>query len=682
MPLLSVCCRDMPCVRIDLFIGKDPERVLNGFIPETGQRFTHDYLHRSAANSPCSIENAITYSVLLFYFKSVPEGSFFMNKKLAAIVLAAVLAGSMIVGCGSGSGSGTAPSGSGEPAAAEAEGEAEAGGEAEEETQVVEAVDTSAAAVEDAAETAASVETAAAAASEAAGTAASAAAETAAEPDPVAQAAALIDAIYVQERTETTDADIEAARNAWNALTDEQKALVEGEDADPDYFGRDTGDASLDDPRNGDEIGENELLVVSFGTSFNESRAEDIGGIEKALQEANPDWSVRRAFTAQIIINHVQARDEEVIDNVDQALARAKANGVKNLVVQPTHLMHGAEYDELMAALKAVEGDFETIRVAEPLLGQVGEDASAINEDKAAVAQAVAAAAAVEAGYEGEDTAAALAAAAEDGTAFVFMGHGTAHVAKVSYSQMQTQMDELGYNNVFIGTVEGEPEETACDQIIEKVKAAGYKKVILRPLMVVAGDHANNDMAGDEEDSWKSMFTADGSFEQVDCQIEGLGRIPEIQALYAAHTAAALASDPTAGTAVSGAEEDAGAALEDGTYTATFTTDGSMFHVNEAYDNKGTLTVADGQMTIHVSLVSKKIVNLFPGTAEEAQAEGAVLLEPTTDPVEYADGTTDEVYGFDIPVPAIGEEFDCALVGEKGKWYDHKVMVTDPVKAE
>ena len=627
-------------------------------------------------------ENAYIYRVLLFYFKSVPEGSFFMNKKLAAIVLAAVLAGSMIVGCGSGSGSGTAPSGSGEPVAAEAEGEAEAGGEAEEETQVVEAVDTSAAAVEDAAETAASVETAAAAASEAAGTAASAAAETAAEPDPVAQAAALIDAIYVQERTETTDADIEAARNAWNALTDEQKALVEGEDADPDYFGRDTGDASLDDPRNGDEIGENELLVVSFGTSFNESRAEDIGGIEKALQEANPDWSVRRAFTAQIIINHVQARDEEVIDNVDQALARAKANGVKNLVVQPTHLMHGAEYDELMAALKAVEGDFETIRVAEPLLGQVGEDASAINEDKAAVAQAVAATAAAEAGYEGEDTAAALAAAAEDGTAFVFMGHGTAHVAKVSYSQMQTQMDELGYNNVFIGTVEGEPEETACDQIIEKVKAAGYKKVILRPLMVVAGDHANNDMAGDEEDSWKSMFTADGSFEQVDCQIEGLGRIPEIQALYAAHTAAALASDPTAGTAVSGAEEDAGAALEDGTYTATFTTDGSMFHVNEAYDNKGTLTVADGQMTIHVSLVSKKIVNLFPGTAEEAQAEGAVLLEPTTDPVEYADGTTDEVYGFDIPVPAIGEEFDCALVGEKGKWYDHKVMVTDPVKAE
>ena len=232
-----------------------------------------------------------------------------MNKKLAAIVLAAVLAGSMIAGCGSSSGGGTASSGSGEPAAAEAE--AETGGETEEETQTVDAIDTSAAAVEDVAETAASVE-AATTVSEAASTAASSAAETAVETDPVAQAAALIDAIYVQERTETTDADIEAARNAWNALTDEQKALVEGEDADPDYFGRDTGDASLDDPRNGDEIGENELLVVSFGTSFNESRAEDIGGIEKALQEANPDWSVRRAFTAQIIINHVQARDEEV----------------------------------------------------------------------------------------------------------------------------------------------------------------------------------------------------------------------------------------------------------------------------------------------------------------------------------------------------------------------------------
>ncbi len=140
-------------------------------------------------------------------------------------------------------------------------------------------------------------------------------------------------------------------RQAWDTLTDTQKELVEGENADPDYFGRNTGDANLDDSRNEDEIGENELLVVSFGTSFNSSRVADIKGIEDALQVAYPDWSVRRAFTAQIIINHVQARDGEKIDNMKQALDRAVANGVKNLVVQPTHLMHGAEYDEMMRML-------------------------------------------------------------------------------------------------------------------------------------------------------------------------------------------------------------------------------------------------------------------------------------------------------------------------------------------
>ena len=154
--------------------------------------------------------------------------------------------------------------------------------------------------------------------------------------------AAMIDAIYVQTRTDETDEQCAAAKAAWDALTDEQKELVEGEEADPDYFGRDTGDASADDPLNADGIGEKELLVVSFGTSFNDSRAQDIGGIEKALATAYPDWSVRRAFTAQIIINHVQARDGEFIDNMEQAMDRAVNNGVKHLVVQPTHLMHGA----------------------------------------------------------------------------------------------------------------------------------------------------------------------------------------------------------------------------------------------------------------------------------------------------------------------------------------------------
>ena len=346
--------------------------------------------------------------------------------------------------------------------------------------------------------------------------------------------AALIDKIYVQERTETTDADCKAAKEAWDALTDAQKELVEGENADPDYFGRDTGDASKDDPRNQDEIGENELLVVSFGTSFNDSRVADIKGIEDALAEANPDWSVRRAFTAQIIINHIQARDGEAIDNMDQALDRAVANGVKNLVVQPTHLMHGAEYDELMEAVDAYKDKFESVKVAEPLLGEVGADASAINADKKAVAEAITAEAVKTAGFDTLD------AAKEDGVAFVFMGHGTSHTAKISYSQMQAQMKDLGYENVFIGTVEGKPEETACENVIAAVSEAGYTKVVLRPLMVVAGDHANNDMAGDDDDSWKSMFNASGKFESVDCQIAGLGEIEAIQNLYVAHTAEAM----------------------------------------------------------------------------------------------------------------------------------------------
>lgn len=412
-----------------------------------------------------------------------------MRKKLLTVLLGAAMIASFLTGCGSQTEETT------EPAAVE-----ETAEEAEE-TETEETVE-----------------------------------ETEADPDQAAadEVAALIDAIYVQQRTDETDAQCAAAKEAWDALTDAQKELVEGENADPDYFGRDTGDASLDDPRNQDEIGENELLVVSFGTSFNDSRVADIKSIEDALQEAYPDWSVRRAFTAQIIINHVQARDGEYIDNMDQALERAVANGVKNLVIQPTHLMHGAEYDELMEAVETYQDQFESVAIAEPLLGEVGSDASVINEDKAAVAEAVTAAAVTGAGYE------SVAAAAEDGTAFVFLGHGTSHTANVSYSQMQTQMAELGYDNVFIGTVEGEPEGTDCESIISAAAEAGYTKVVLRPLMVVAGDHASNDMAGEDADSWLSMFTASGNFESVNAQVEGLGRIEAIQDLYVAHAGAVI----------------------------------------------------------------------------------------------------------------------------------------------
>ena len=407
-----------------------------------------------------------------------------MERKHAKLVLAALLAAAMLAGCGSAAAPTTAPA---------AETAAPTTAAAPETTEAV--VDDQAAA------------------------------------DAVAE---LIDAIYVQQRTDDTDAQCAAAKAGWDALTDAQKELVEGENADPDYFGRDTGDASLDDPLNADGIGEKEILVVSFGTSFNDSRVADIKGIEDAIQAAFPDWAVRRAFTAQIIINHVQARDGEAIDNMDQALERAVANGVKELVVQPTHLMHGAEYDEMMEALEGYKDKIEKITVAEPLLGEVGSDAAVINADKEVTAKAVVAAAAADAGF------ADAAAAADAGTAFVLMGHGTAHVAKVTYSQMQTQMDKLGYDNVFIGTVEGEPEETSCEAVIEAVKAAGYKNVILRPLMVVAGDHANNDMAGGEEDSWKSTFEADGGFDSVTAQIAGLGSIPAVQELYVAHTKAVI----------------------------------------------------------------------------------------------------------------------------------------------
>ena len=345
--------------------------------------------------------------------------------------------------------------------------------------------------------------------------------------------AKLIDAIYVQERTDTTDADCEAAKAAWDGLTDTQKAMVEGENADPDYFGLDTGDASKDDPLNGDNIGDKEILVCSFGTSFNDNRVETIGAAEKAIQKAYPDWSVRRAFTAQIIINHIQARDGEKIDNVDQAIERAKANGVKELIVVPTHLMNGAEFDELKEQVEAAKGDIN-VKYSEALLGTYGKTATSVNKEKKIVAKAITAAACKDANY------ADAAAAAKDGTAFVFMGHGTGHKAAITYSQMQAQMNDLGYKNVFVGTVEGEPESTSLDAVLKAVKKAGYKNVIMRPLMVVAGDHANNDMAGDDDDSWVSTFKASGAFDSVTAQIQGLGALPEVQQIYIDHIKAAM----------------------------------------------------------------------------------------------------------------------------------------------
>jgi len=352
--------------------------------------------------------------------------------------------------------------------------------------------------------------------------------------DPVAAAKhvdELIAAIQVQERTSETDQQCKTAKRAWNKLAKPVRKLME----EYDYFGLNTGSAKKDNPLNADKIKKNEILVVSFGTSFNNSRVATIGGVEKAIQKAFPKWSVRRAFTAQIIINHIQARDGEKIDNMQQALKRAVANKVQNLVIAPTHLMHGAEYDEMKAMVNKYKKNFKSVKFAEPLLGKKVNDTTTINADKRAVAKAAVAAAAKDAGYKNQ------AAMDKAGVALVFMGHGTSHEANKTYNQMQQQMNKLGYSNVFIGTVEGKPADTACKAVINKVKKAGYKKVILRPLMVVAGDHANNDMADpDDPESWVSQFSKAFKAKNVDCQIKGLGQIKAVQNVYVKHVKAAI----------------------------------------------------------------------------------------------------------------------------------------------
>ena len=289
-------------------------------------------------------------------------------------------------------------------------------------------------------------------------------------------------------------------------------AADDAEEEDEENY--ETGDASLDDPRNQDGIGEQELLVVSFGTSFNDSRRLTIGAIEGSLAESFPDWSVRRGFTSQIIIDHVLSRDGVAIDNVSEALNRAADNGVKTLVVQPTHLMDGFEYNDLVDELAGFADAFEAIAVGEPLLSS--------EEDFAAVAEAI-----VQATAEYDD----------GETAICFMGHGTEAESNGVYAKMQQVLSEAGYDNYFIGTVEAEP---SVEDLLAAVQAGDYKRVVLRPLMIVAGDHANNDMAGDEEDSWKSVFESAGY--EVECVLSGLGELEAIRDLFVQHAQAAMDS--------------------------------------------------------------------------------------------------------------------------------------------
>jgi len=271
----------------------------------------------------------------------------------------------------------------------------------------------------------------------------------------------------------------------------------------------------MEDTRNQDGIGENELLIVSFGTSYYDSRREDIGAIEDALTaEFYENWSARRAFTSQTVIDIVQERDGLTIDSLNDALGRAAANGVRNLVLQPTHLLDGFEYNEIYGEIMGWTADFEQIAIGFPLL--------TTEEDFNAVADAI-----VEATKQYDD----------GETAICFMGHGTEAAINSAYEHLQETLDGKGMENYFIGTVEAYP---AVEDVLGAVQQGSYKRVVLRPLMVVAGDHANNDMAGDEEDSWKSIFEAAGY--EVECVIEGLGRLEAIQQIYIAHAQEAIDS--------------------------------------------------------------------------------------------------------------------------------------------
>ena len=311
-------------------------------------------------------------------------------------------------------------------------------------------------------------------------------------------------AIFATEAT--TAADTTEATTAAETITEAAE-----EDEEENY---DTGDASLDNPRNQDEIGENELLVLSFGTSFNDSRRLTIGAIEDALEKAFPDYSVRRGFTANIIIDHVKRRDNEVIDDVKEALDRAQKNGVKTLVVQPTHLMDGLEYNDIVNEIASYSDAFDKVVIGKPLLTTA--------DDFKRVENAI-----VDWTKDYDD----------GKTAICFMGHGTEAESNSVYAKMQDMLTADGHTNYFVGTVEASP---SVEDVLKKVKEGGYEKVVLEPLMVVAGDHANNDMAGDDEDSWKSIFEAEGF--KVECLLRGLGENEDIRKLYVEHAQAAVDS--------------------------------------------------------------------------------------------------------------------------------------------
>lgn len=376
------------------------------------------------------------------------------------------------------------------------------------------------------------------------------------------------------------------------------------------------------------------ILAVSFGSSYNETRDITIGAIEEALQTAFPEYEVRRAFTAQTVIDILKDREKLEIDNVTEAMSRLVMDGVKEVVIQPTHVMPGAEYDDMMADIAVFADQFERLKVGAPLLT---EDA-----DYDALIASLA-----------EETAEYNA----EGTALVFMGHGTHHDANSTYATLQEKLVDAGYTNYFVGTVEAAP---SLDDVLALVKDSGAKKVVLLPLMIVAGDHATNDMAGDEEDSWKTAFLNAGY--EVECVLKGLGQYAGVQELIVAHAAAAIASpDPVAATEIKA-----------GTYEINVESSSSMFKIV-----KCVLTVENGTMNAVITMSGDGYNQLFVGTGEEAAAASdADYIKAVLD--------SDGAVTFSVPVEKLNVEMDCAAWSvSKEKWYDRTLtFLSDAIPAD
>ena len=254
------------------------------------------------------------------------------------------------------------------------------------------------------------------------------------------------------------------------------------------------------------------LLVVSFGTSYNETRYLTLGAVEAAMEAAYPGYEIRRAFTSRMIINKLRERDGEEIDSVPEAMERLLSDGVREVVVQCTHVTPGFEFDEMVEQVSAMEKYFDRLTIGRPLLDT--------EEDFHAVARILAGEVAA---FDGEDT------------AIVWMGHGTAHEANAAYERMGEVFGECGCRNHFVGTVEAKPD---LEDVLAAVKESGAHKVVLVPLMMVAGDHANNDMAGAGENSWKSVFEREGF--AVTTVMKGLGQYEGIRQILLRHAWSAM----------------------------------------------------------------------------------------------------------------------------------------------